>query len=140
VPYIDTTVLLDALAKILQKQDATKLGIGDTTLTNAVQYGYNEIIDRLTRRGFSSGQVDSWDRRVEFNTQISLWWCFACGGVPGNGTDQWVKNFDLRKDLDTVGVFIDGARVWPASGGDEDAGGNIGGGRLGGDELTKPLW
>ena len=138
MPYIDAPTLKDALGKILQKADLTKLAVRDTTLTNAVQYAYNEIIDRMTKRGFSQAQIDQWDRRVEFNTQIGLWWCFACGGVPANGDDRWVKNFDLRKDLDSVGLFIGGARQWPELGRDEDPGGSVGGGMLGGLTIEKP--
>ncbi len=129
-PYITTAELKTALAQAYQTPDEEELGIGAVTLANAVRFGYNEIIDRMTRRGFSQGQIDAWDRRVEFNTQLSLFWCFAYGGVPTSGDDKWVKNFDVRKDLNEVGLFIDGLKVWPTLAKNEDPGGKIGGGML----------
>ncbi len=128
--YITSAELLTALANALQVADENSLSVGTVTLANAVKYAYNEIIDRMTKRGFPISQIDSWDRRVEFNTQIGLWHCFAVGGVPAGGDQSWVKNFDQRKDLDTVGLFINNVRQWPASAGNDDPGGSIGGGVL----------
>lgn len=138
--YISTATLKTALAQILQKADESKLAVGVQTLQNAVDFAYNEIIDRMTRRGFTKGQVDQWDRRVEFNTQIALWHCFAAGGVPANGDDKWVKNYDVRKDLDTVGLYVGGVKVWPGAATNDDPGGSVGGGMLGGSSIVKPYW
>lgn len=83
-------------------------------------------------RGYSQAQVDLWDRRVEFNIDLAMFWVFTKASIPFSYEQSTVNYLDRRKDLNDNLVFsIGGEIVPPGNTGQDNAAGTIGYGRVG---------
>lgn len=133
-PWITDAQLLAALAAVYGKADPAALAVEPGALADANAFAGNEVVGRLLQRGFTLAQIDAWDRRVEFNTTVALWWLFTFGGVPYVGNDQRVKDFDRRKELSDplTALFIGNVLVNPNAAGEADPGGGVSHGAMGG--------
>ena len=89
----------------------------DNIITDANNSAWEDIREKLGRRGFTETQIDTWDRSEEFNKDIGLYWCLVKGGVGHNYDDRFIRQLDRRAELETIQVTIAGAVVQP---GDED--------------------
>lgn len=99
---------------------------------------YNEIRSRLVGRGYTTAQVDQWDRRAEYNRRIALYFAL-CDGAALKDAD--LEAVDKLKrwldDLDTVVVLIDGEEPELGSG---SSGVNYGDMTNSGDTFTDESW
>jgi hypothetical protein len=114
--YITTSELEDYVAGYLHGDTADVL-LSQVTAhsTQFVSNGYQEILGRLLNRGFTTAQIDAWDRRVEFSLDISTW--FALRHIAqAEDSDLWPQKFDRREELDTVVVVSDGEVQEPEAG------------------------
>lgn len=91
-----------------------------TTVRDANEAAYGEILSRLAWRGYTKAQVDTWSRGAEFQTDIGLWWCLVKGGVADperynrEFLDMLARRFD---DLDSVALLdADGELIVPGAG------------------------
>lgn len=74
---------------------------------------YNEIVTRLSARGFSMSAITSWDRGKEFESAISLYWLLVQGAGLHDYSDQAVKALDRRGELDKILLTTGGAEIVP---------------------------
>lgn len=128
-PWITTEVLSQALADMLKKSVEDLADYYTRIVPAANQAAADDITYRLMARGYSLAQIDQWDQRVTFNTDLGLFWALTKAGGLGDYSDQWVNKLDRRKELDTIALFVGGSVVLPG----EDADGSgfaVGGGRL----------
>lgn len=128
-PWIADVALKQALADMLKKSVSDLSAYWDRIITEANRSATDDITYRLMARGYSVAQIDQWDQRVTFNTDIGLFWALTRGGGLGDYPDLWVNKLDRRKELDTIAIFAGGVVILP--GADSDGSGfAIGGGRL----------
>jgi len=111
-------------------------GVADVTgnvawpviITAANTAAYNEIVTRLTARGFSAAQIAAWDRGVEYETKIALYWSLLEGGALDGYDDRSLREMKAWiKELDTVQVLNAGAWQKP---GNIPGPGTVGTGRM----------
>lgn len=113
--YVTDDDIRTALGAHLKLADPADIpDSADAAVPSANQSAYDEIRGRLIGRGFTATQVDSWDRRAEFNRDIALFWCLV-HAANLSATDVWVGKLDRRAELDTVAVAIDGVVVLPGA-------------------------
>jgi hypothetical protein len=131
----------EKVADLLGKTDVSLLKIKDSVLQDSITAAYADIVTRLAGRQYTKAQIDLWDRRVEFNTDIALFWAFTKGGIPNSFSDVFIKALDRRSEMekDSFRLLIADAVVEP--GGDDGAGisGEIGYGRIATD-YCPPRW
>lgn len=126
-PWISDDQLKQKLADILQVDVADFDSIKSSTITDSNNAAWNDILSILVARGYTMAQVDAWDQRVVYNTDIAMFWAFVKGRLPiADGTMQ-VDKLDRRKELLEMVLLIGGVPVLP---GPADAGNNaVSGGR-----------
>ena len=128
--FITDAVLSAALKDVLQRTSGLpgsgnkgKGAAGDllpfwsSIITRANQAAYQEIIARLSERGFIfATQIQYWDRGVEFQTAIGLWWCLVHGAAlatdsyQAQALDKEKQQLDRRWELKECAVLI--GMVW----------------------------
>ncbi len=109
---------------MLKVDPATLPSYAAGVITSMHLSAYQEIVGCLTERGFSKAVIDTWDRGAEFERALSLFWCLTNLGGMHAYDDKFLKQFDRRKDLVTVQVYVNGKNVNPT----EADGGTISGG------------
>jgi hypothetical protein len=129
----------------LRELTADAMSVVETTLTGR----WTELIDRsnksaafdiraaLIGRGFTDDQIEGWDRRVEFNEDLGLFWVFVRANLTGTYTDVMLNKLDRRKELKDMALTVDGVIITPGGGGGVgpdgtpiDGGGGVSGGRF----------
>lgn len=126
-PWITNAVLKGKLADLLSQDVGDLLPKLDSVIADSNAAAAGEISGALFARGFTVAQIDAWDRRVEFNTDIGLFWCLTKGGMLANFSDLFIQKIDRRKELVTLPVLISGVLAQPGGG---DSTSPISGGRL----------
>lgn len=121
------TDLLDQVASILQRPDRGSLEpFWAVRAAPAIAAATAEITGALLARGYTTSQIDAWDRRDEYQRSISLFFSLLDGiALAGRSSDE-VKLYDRRKELLTCAVTVGGQLVTPglaASGGGSAVGG-----------------
>lgn len=72
--FITAQQLNLAIHDTLQKADAVPLtGYWLTFINLALNWSYNEILQRIGQRGYSKTLIDQWDRGAEFQTDLGVW-------------------------------------------------------------------
>jgi hypothetical protein len=76
-------------------------------VTSSHASAYQDIVGAFVARGFNATQINAWDRGIEFERDISLYYCLVAGGVLEvyNG-----KELDRRRELLSVQIFVN--QVW----------------------------
>lgn len=120
--FITVDQLRQRLASML-RIDATDgsvdaASIWQTILTDAVSWGYQEILGALAARGYSKSQIDAWPRGTEFNVSLGLFWSLTQGAGLHSYDDKFLNKLDRREELKAVVVLDDtGALMTPAGAG-----------------------
>lgn len=107
-----------ALADILKLQGGSSALTGSYTSTiaqNALDAATQEIITRLAQRGFTSAQIQSWDRGAEFERDIALWWALTKGAALQNVDATMINKLDRRGELEFVVVTAGGTVIIPTN-------------------------
>jgi hypothetical protein len=114
--FIADTVLQTALEAILKVAQGTLLVNtpywGDI-ITASNQSAFNSITTNLQAQGFSTQQIQAWDRGIEYNTDIGLYWCLVKGAALHSYDDKFISRFDRRKELNPAVVTNGGQFVYP---------------------------
>ena len=128
--FITDAVLSAAIKDVIQRAaGAPGTGIGGkgaagdlqgfwtSIVTRANQAAYQEIVGRLAERGFNPvTQIFNWDRGVEFQTAIGVWWCLVHNAALQTDSYQAQalledhKQLDRRWELKDCAVMIN--NVW----------------------------
>lgn len=128
--FITDAVLLAALKDVTQRsQGGEGTGIkfkgksGDllpfwtSIVMRANIAAYQEIIARLAERGFDvTTQIQLWDRGIEFQTAIGVWWCLVHGAALATDSYQaqalgeQAKQLDRRWELKECAVMV--GMIW----------------------------
>ncbi len=118
--YLSDSEALDAVAAQLKAADASTLlsdaPYWESLVNEANRAAYQEVLGNLLQRGFTKAQVDAWDRRVEFQRDMMLYWSLTKGGALEGFSDLFIRALDRRKELKEVQVFVSGAYVNPLAG------------------------
>lgn len=67
---------------------------------------YNEIVSAMATRGYTIGQIDSWDRGAEFEKDLGLFWSLVKGAGLHGYDDKFIARLDRREELKTVPITI----------------------------------
>ena len=111
--YFNTDVQIRrALLGVLQLKNDEDLPeqYGETIIKDSLRSANQEIYAKLLDRGYSAAQIEDWDRGVEFERDLALFWCLVKGGALSI-EDTRMRALDRRKELDEVGVVIGGELV-----------------------------
>jgi hypothetical protein len=96
--FISDATLSNALADVLQKSEPLET-FWASIVTQSNLAAYQSIRDVMAARGFSPGQLAGWDRGIEFNTDIGLWWALQKGGTAKEFSDTFINSLDRRGEL-----------------------------------------
>lgn len=98
--FIQDSDLTIALQNTLQKQSLDSFW--GPIVTAANQFAYNTIIDRLIMRGYTAAQIGMWDRGVEFQRSLGLFFALTHPAAISAETPyskEFVSVFDRRDEL-----------------------------------------
>lgn len=129
MPYKTEGEIRTALADELKRAGgaASLQAWWDTIVPRSLEAAKNDIRGWWGGIGYTTAQVDSWDRLTEVHEHLSLYWCLVNGGVAATYDPQYLDRLDRRKDFKDMRFTIGGVFVSPG-GGDELQ--DVGGGRL----------
>jgi hypothetical protein len=89
-----------------------------TIIEDSNESAYQEILGRLSDRGFTMAQIESWSRRQEFNIDIGLFWALTKGGGLHAYDDRFIVKLDRREELDSVAILdSSGSALGPSGSG-----------------------
>lgn len=115
-PWSTDAQVKDYLARAMGQTDSTDLAGKFTDLiTEKNQAAARWIAAKLSGKGYTAAQIDSWAQRVEFNKYIAAYWVLEAAGLyqQDNLTHKGLKIWldELEKDelalLDGDGVLIE---------------------------------
>jgi hypothetical protein len=72
-----------------------------TVITQANAMAYGDIAGALTERGFNQAQILAWDRGVEFQTALGIFWALDQAAMkdPETYSKTAMKEYDRRDEL-----------------------------------------
>lgn len=112
--YITDADLKASLASAVHVDSSSLSPFWDDLVSKSNQAAYQDVVTGLMGRGFTFAQVNAWDRRVEFNEDIGIYWCLLRGGLTADYGEGW-KNLDRRKELTSVFLTINGIMQNPGN-------------------------
>ncbi len=119
--YLSDSDALDIIAGLLKSAGQTELladaPYWESLVSRCNNSAYQEVLGQLLMRGFTKAQVDAWDRRIEFQRDLMIFWSLPDGAALESFSDLFLRSKDRRKDLTSVQVFANGAYVNPQAGG-----------------------
>lgn len=122
MPYISDLDLKVALAASLHLRDVAQLDEEaphwNAMIPAANLRAYNHVRETMLARGFTSAQIDAWDRAEEFNRRIGVCVLLEDGAVSSESLDgQKIERVcACREELKVAQVVIDGEIVEPTTG------------------------
>lgn len=108
--YFNTLATLrKALLNVLQIANEADLPeqYGETIIEDSRRAANSEIYAALLGRGYSAAQIEDWDRGIEFERDLTLFWCLVKGGALSI-EDARMRALDRRKELAEVAVTVGG--------------------------------
>lgn len=111
IGYITDENFTKRLKAILRDESFAFDDIESSLITTSITDAYNLIRSKLISRGVSPTDILNWSRGAEFQSDIAVYmYCISTGlhQTSQNTEDQrsWWKEFDRRKELDTVEVVL----------------------------------
>lgn len=80
----------------------------------AVDKSYGEIYRILIEKGYQVNQLDGWDSRVSFSTDLGLYFLMTYTAGFADWDDKFVKNLDVREELQKLtSILVNGVPVAP---------------------------
>jgi len=114
MPYVSDGQVLTMVADVLKVQPADLPAFWAATIVpQANERAFATIQSELLRRGFTADQVDAWDRRVEVNRDLAIYYALRRGGAYAGYDEATVQSFDVRADLKTELLSVSGVWVKP---------------------------
>jgi hypothetical protein len=114
--FLTDLQISQSVADLLKVTLANLPAYAANVVTEAHAAAFAEIQGRLLNRGYTLAQITSWDQGAFYERQISLYFIMVNVAGTGDYSDLWVKQYDRRKDLDTVLISIGGIFVQPVEG------------------------
>jgi len=89
------------LKDVMAKQPAAALlPHWDQIVTRSNISAYNDIVSRFARRGYSKAQIDRWDRGLEYQLDIGVWYCLQkLATMQPEYHTQSLQWFDRRMEI-----------------------------------------
>jgi hypothetical protein len=118
VAFLTDDNIEDALVAMLKLESAADLpDYAPEVIPKAHAAGYNEIVRRLSARGFTAAQIAAWDSGDEFERDLSLFWCLVKMATLRANLDQTVfQALDRRAELKDVPVTNGNVALRPSGG------------------------
>lgn len=124
-PWVTPGDIIARIADDLDKPQSQITSNWATKIRDGIEFATNEIVMRLAVMGYSTDQMDTWDRRVEFSKSLALWWAYTKGHVPTNSSKGEIAELDRREELkkDNADFFFTsgGALQFPAAAGNDES-------------------
>lgn len=115
-PWITDANVKTRVGAILHISSSNLITLWDTVIADCNQSAHDWIVSKLANRGFTLAQMNSWDRRVEFNRQLALYMSLVNGTTAESYDDKWPEKLKYWMDwLDDVPITIDGVLQNPAA-------------------------
>ena len=87
----------------------------DSIITRGHRAAYNLILRSWLRRGYTKAHIDQWDFGLEYEIEISVWWCLTHGASvqPESYDDRQLvaQRLDRRKELDDETFLVVGGEL-----------------------------
>lgn len=114
-PWISYDQLRSDVAAALQFDNPTDLGQRWSTIITAANCAaQTDLTQMLLGMGYTIGQVNSWDDRVEAVRRLGLLYALQRGNPLGTLNADMVKNLDPRSSIrESGGISIGGAPTSP---------------------------
>ena len=88
----------------------------DVLIAQCNQQAYDEIFTVLLERGYTTANINGWDRRVEFNRKIAVCMLLDEGGITDLAAEIIERACKCREELKTISIMVSGAIVDPSTG------------------------
>lgn len=116
-PSIPDAKVFDAVSSILQKNCADPLAASYAEIcSEANRLAIADINRILVTKGYSPAVIAVWDDLGRYNLDQAIFWALTRAGGLSGLSDSFVKNFDRRKELETMTAIIVGGVPQPAGG------------------------
>ena len=133
MPFISDAQLRKAVASAVGVDVSELADRWDELISAANEAAANEIVTKLSARGFTVGQIDAWDRRAEFNRSLGLFFVGSDAGFMTAYSPVWVEMHDRRPELAAMECITVGrVLVYPANKTSDGGGTQVTGGQLAG--------
>lgn len=138
-PFISDATLRRAVASAIGDDDLASKW--DELITAANQAAANEIYTALAAKTFTAAQIQQWDRRVEFNRSLGLFFVGIDGGFMTTYSPTWVEFHDRRKELKAMeAITVNDVLTFPAGTASDGGGLAVSGGQLTGLSVPRRDW
>lgn len=125
-PWITDAELKQLVADTLKKDVGTLTVYWDGHVTRGNRDAAADITSILMGKGFTTAQIDGWDNRVTYNSDIALYLALVKGGALAEYDQTTIDKLDRRPMLTAANsIMINGQVVQP---GDSTSGGGAAGG------------
>ena len=124
--FLTDGVITTSLAAALGTQEANLGAHWTEIITRSHAEAYEEIVNKLTARGFTLSQITSWDGGAQCERLHSLYYCFLYGASAVAGILN-AKDFNQGPKLDKMGALVISG-VWTKPGNTTDEPGMVSGG------------
>ncbi len=127
-PVIPDALVWNAISSILHKSEQDPLAPEYAEIcAEANRLAIADIYRIFQTRGYSGGQIASWDDLGRYSLDMAIFWALNRAPAFGAYPDNFVKTFDRRKEMaDMPAIMIGGVPVKPGP----SAVGGIASGRL----------
>ena len=119
--FVTNAAVLAVLERMLKVQSGSTATIApywDPLVIVANTQAYGEILMAFQKRGYTTAQIDQWDRGAEIQTDQALFFAFMKGAGLHTFNDVAILVLDRRKELEEMPLTIDGVVVDPDDGED----------------------
>ena len=131
-PWVSTPDIRAKIADKFQISDPSLMKIKDTLIDDSSRAAALEIQSFWLVRGYTIAQIDTWDRRIEFNLDLAMFWTLTKASVSHGGDQNTINYLDRRKDLSDHLIFtIGGIPVQPGVSDQSNIASQVGWGRVG---------
>lgn len=115
VPFPQQREQIRQVAAMVLRRDPTDWPQSwDIILEHARQTAWQDILSRLTARGYSSQQVERWDNCAEYLRDLTVFWVLTIAAAFTQVPESLLRRLDRRHELDTVNITIQGQNEVPA--------------------------
>jgi hypothetical protein len=117
--YVTDAALLVNVATLVKKYNSTSPGSQDLDdywgpiVTQANQQACADILSIFTGRGYSAAQIASSDQAAPYNTTLGIFWSLNQGGGLANYDDKFIKQFDIREQMESAVLTEGGVPILP---------------------------
>lgn len=127
-PWVINADIKQDVADILKVDVAELEDYWVRQIANAIASGYRDIKNLMLDTGWSMAQLDSWDDRISYTRQQTMFWLFTETPLGLGMDDREVLKLDQRKTLKDLTTLAINGQLVPLT--TAEHGGSVGGGLM----------